>query len=317
MERSSSIGGSQARWIAALFGLAIVWGGSIPATKLALADLPPLTLTALRYLAAAPFFAALLLRRPLPPGGALLAMAGLGVLGIAVGQVAQAVGVRYTSASAATVISATIPILVVLLAALRLKQPIRPRHAAGLAVAFAGVALVAAGDPRELIAALGGEGVAGDALILVSALAIALYYVLSVGLIRRFSALVVAAWTSLAGAAALVPAMVWELGRMPARPTAVGVAMILYLALLVTVLGVWLWMRALERLPARIAAALQYLQPIVGVAASAALFGDRLDFWFAAGTALVFAGIALSTLPGRRSAPAEPAGAAAELPRES
>src|SRR5437868_10778635 len=99
MERNPSIEGSQARWIAALIGLAVVWGGSIPATKLALADFPPLTVTALRYLAAAPFFAVLLLRRPLPPGRALLAMAGLGVLGIALGQVAQAVGVRLTSAS--------------------------------------------------------------------------------------------------------------------------------------------------------------------------------------------------------------------------
>jgi len=44
-----------------------------------------------------------------------------------------------------------------------------------------------------------------------------------------------------------------------------------------------------------VAATLQYLQPVVGVAASAALFGDVLTVWFDAGTGLVFLGIALST----------------------
>src|SRR6185437_8272733 len=103
--------GRQLGWMAALLVLAVVWGGSIPATKLALADFPPLTLTALRYLAAAPFFALLLLGRRLPPARSLAAMAGLGVLGIAVGQLCQTLGVEATTASAATVISATIPML--------------------------------------------------------------------------------------------------------------------------------------------------------------------------------------------------------------
>ncbi|HYM90775.1 MAG TPA: DMT family transporter, partial [bacterium] len=56
----------------------------------------------------------------------------------------------------------------------------------------------------------------------------------------------------------------------------------------------------LRRLPASTAAALQYLQPLVGVAASAALFGDRLGVWFLVGTTLVLAGIALATAPSRR-----------------
>ena len=51
-----------ARGLGALVLLALIWGGSIPATKLGLADLPPLTLTALRYLFAAPLFAFILRR---------------------------------------------------------------------------------------------------------------------------------------------------------------------------------------------------------------------------------------------------------------
>jgi drug/metabolite transporter (DMT)-like permease len=307
--------GGQIGWLGALLVLAIVWGGSIPATKLALEDFPPLTLTGLRYLAAAPFFAALLVGRKLPPPRALAAMAGLGILGIGVGQLFQTLGVQRTSASAATMISAAIPMLIVLLAALRLGQAIRWRHWAGLAAAFLGVAIVATGDPRRALAIIGTSGFDGDALILGSAVAIAAYYVLSVPLVARHSALTVAAWSSIAGAVSMLPLVGWELRSATPRPTLLGVAIILYLAVLVTVAGVWLWLRALERLPAAMAASMQYLQPLVGVAISASLFGDRLTFWFWVGTGLVFLGIALSTVPSRRGAGAPDAPAPLDLRR--
>lgn len=308
------------RSLGTLVLLAIVWGGSIPLTKLGLRDIPPLTLTALRYLTAAPCFLWLLRGRPLPPARGCAAAAALGLLGIGVGQVSQTLGVRLTPASVATVVSALIPAFVVALAAVRLRQPIGGVQIAGLAAALAGVAIVAGGDPRVWTrvvlfgAAPGASGsaagssspaaLAGVALVLLSAVAVALYYVLSVELIERHSVLTVAAVSSLAGAAALVPISAWELGHAAIRVTLTAGIAVLYLGLLVTVAGLWVWFRALVTLPARIPAALQYLQPIVGVLASAALFGDRLDRWFWTGTALVLAGIALSA--GTRGRPASP-----------
>lgn len=314
MRRGSARPDETVRWLGGLALLALVWGGSIPLTKLGLRDIPPLTLTALRYLVAAPCFLWWLRGHRLPPPRACAAAAGLGLLGIGVGQIAQTLGVRIAPASVATVVSALIPVFVVALAAVRLRQPVAGAQAAGLAAALAGVALVAGGDPRALAALLALPGfrtgsatasahaaAGGVALVLLSAVAIALYYVLSVELIERYSVLTITALSSLAGAAALVPPAAWELGRAPVRATPAGIAVVLYLALLVTVAGLWVWFGALTRLPARIPAALQYLQPIVGVAASAALLGERLDPWFWSGTALVLAGIALSTGVGARS----------------
>lgn len=97
-----------------LLALCLIWGLSVPLTKLGLQFFPPLLLAALRYLAAAPFFVLLLLWRALPSRRALLMMALLGMIGIDVGQVLQILGVQRTDASVATVISATIPIFVVL-----------------------------------------------------------------------------------------------------------------------------------------------------------------------------------------------------------
>ncbi|HLW59337.1 MAG TPA: DMT family transporter [bacterium] len=284
-----------AREFGPLLLLALIWGGSVPLTKLGLREIPPLTLTALRYVVAAPCFVWLLRGRPLPPPRSLAAAAGLGVLGIAVGQLSQTLGVGRTSASVATVISATIPILVVVFARIRLRQAIALRQGLGFAVALGGVALVATGDPRHLMPLLTSRALGGEALVLFSAVTIALYYVMSVELVGRYSVITIAAVTSLAGTLALIPVAAWELRHAALRLTGEGVAVVGYLALLVTVVGLLIWFRALHRLPASAAAALQYLQPIVGVGASAALFGDPLGTWFGVGTGLVFLGIALST----------------------
>ncbi len=288
--------------VAALVLLAIVWGGSIPATKLGLADFSPIALTALRYLAAAPLFAALVARRPIPRVRHLVAMAAVGLLGVGVGQLSQTLGVARSSAAVATVISATIPGFVVLLAAIRLHQPIRAVQALGLAGAFAGVGVVVFGGSGG--DALAGNGILGDALVLLSSVAVAAYYVLGAELVRRHGALIVAAWSNLGGALAMIPVLAWDWSRVaPAAPGARGIGVVIYLALLVTVAGTWVWLRALDRMPARIAASLQYLQPLVGVAASAALFGDPIGLWFAVGTAIVLAGIALGTLPAPARSP--------------
>lgn len=295
MPKEGRNGGRALQHVGALLVLAVIWGGSIPVTKLGLRDLPPLTLTALRFIVAAPFFLLLLRGRPLPPPRVRRWAGVLGILGIGIGQVAQTLGVRLTSASVATVISAMIPILVVVFASIRLHQPVRSRQAVGLGMACAGVALVATGDPKRLLALLWAPEISGDALVLLSSVTVALYYVLSVELVERYSAVTVAGLSSLAGACVLAPPAVWELGHAPVRLGPAGAVSVLYLAVLVTVVGIVIWFRALQHLPAGVAAVLQYLQPLVGVASAAAIFGDPLGVWFGIGTALVLLGIAWST----------------------
>jgi len=220
-------------------------------------------------------------------------MAGVGALGIGIGQVAQTLGVQCTSASAGTIISALIPLLVVVFAVLRLRQRIRPAHVLGFLLAIVGVALVAGGGPT----ATGGEGLLGDALVLLSAVSIALSYVLMAELTGAHGAAEVSAWCSLAGTVLLLPAAVWELSQAPRWPGPIGIGVVLYLGVLVSAAGLWGWLHLLRVLPARIAAGAQYFQPLVGVAASALLFGDVLGVPFAIGAALVVGGVILTTLP--------------------
>ncbi len=288
--------GNTAAPLAGLGVLVLVWGLSVPAMKLGLESIPPFTLAALRYLFAAPCFAFFLLGRPIPPRRLLFGLAGLGAIGIDVGQATQILGIARTSAALATVITATIPLFTVILAMLKLGQKLLPRHAVGLALALAGIGLAAFGPPGALARA----SLAGDVLLLVSSVSIALYYVLGTKLALRSTAVTVAAWSSLAALPGLVLLSAFELRRHPFHPSITGLGVALYLGLLCTVAGMCLWLTAMRRLPARIAAGTQYLQPLIGVVASALLFGDRIGPVFAIGTLFVLGGIALAAWPTRR-----------------
>ncbi|WP_415183177.1 DMT family transporter [Phaeovulum sp.] len=279
--------------IAALLCLALIWGLSIPITKLALESMPPMTLTALRFGIAVPILFLFALGHRRLPLRALPQVVALGLLGIGIGQVAQTFGIVGTSASVGTVISAVIPVLVVVFAALRLHQPVTGWQRIGLAAAFAGIALVASGQGDGSTA--GQTTALGVLLMLISALAIAFYYVWSVELTASHGTVTVAAWSTLAGFLALLPFTGWEIAQTPFRVEPVAVAAAAYLGLLVTAAGLFLWLWLLRTVPARIAASVQFLQPLFGIAASAALFGDKMGLYFALGVVLVLLGVGLTS----------------------
>jgi len=187
-----------------MLALAVMWGLSIPITKLGLQTVPPLTLTAMRFAVAVPLLFVFTVSKQRLPLRALMRAAALGVLGIGVGQLAHALGVRDTSASVGTIISATIPVFVVIFAALRLKHPVTGRQQLGLLAAFAGIALVAFGHGQETTA-VQDSSLGGAAWMLLSALTIAFYYVWSVELTREYGTTMVAAWSTLFGFVALLP----------------------------------------------------------------------------------------------------------------
>ncbi len=271
-----------------------MWGLSIPVTKLGLQTLPPLTLTALRFAIAVPLLLILVRGRLRLPWRALAAMAGVGVLGVGFGQVAQTLGVVSTTASVGTIISATIPIFLVIFASVRLKQSVSAIQVLGLLAAFVGIALVAFADGQGLNEILRSSAV-GEAWLLMSAITIAYSHIWSAELAGTYDTMTVLAWSTVFGLFALVPCAAWEMSRVDVAVTWEGLASAAYLGVFVTVVGVFLWLNILRTVPAPIAAGVQFLQPIVGIVASAALFGDTLGPWVIVGAILVLAGVALTT----------------------
>jgi DNA-binding transcriptional LysR family regulator len=172
------------------------------------------------------------------------------------GQVAQAFGVAGTSASVGTIISATIPVFVVVFAAIRLRQSVAGWQRLGLLAAFCGIALVAM-DGRTTAAFQ--SSVIGATWMLLSALAIAFYFVWSVELTRKYGTGALAAWSTFFGLLALMPWAGWEAAHTPFRITALGIASAFYMGAVVTVAGLFLWLNILRTVPASTAASVQYL----------------------------------------------------------
>jgi O-acetylserine/cysteine efflux transporter len=281
--------------------LAVMWGLSIPVTKVGLGTIPPMAFTALRFTVAVPLFMFLARRQLYLPKKAVPSIVGLGMMGITLGNVAQSFGVQGTSASLATILSATSPIFMVVLAAIRFKQAVTPLQWSGLVAAFLGIALVAVGSGSG-VADISKTTASGVAWMLVSAVAIASYYIWSAELTQKYGLMPVAAWNMLVGLVTVAPMAGWEASREPIRITIEALAAVTYLGVMVTVLGLILWLYLLKVVPARVAASVQYLQPVVGISASAFLFGDRLGLLFAAGVGLVLVGLGLAAA-GRNSSP--------------
>ena len=221
-------------------------------------------------------------------------------MGVIMGNVAQSFGVQATSASVGTILSSTIPLFIVIFAAVRLKQSVAGIQWFGLVVAFVGIALVSTGGQVAARDTVNQTSPSGVFWMLASAVAIAFYYIWSAELTAKYGTLPVVAWNNLVGLFAITPLSILELNHTGAKIEIQSLWTVIYLGATVTVAGILLWLYLLRVLPARVAASVQYLQPVIGIAASALLFGDVLGLPFFAGSLLILSGLGLAVAERRK-----------------
>jgi drug/metabolite transporter (DMT)-like permease len=280
--------------LAGLVLLNVMWGGSLPATKLALLSFGPFSLAAARLVLAAALFLIVLgpaAFRTVTLGHGLR-MAGLGVIGFTAVQVFQAVGTGQTSGAMATVLASTSPLWIALLAPVLLGEGLRVAAVLGVALALLGIVAMAGLGPGQ-----GGEvsgAPLGNLIVLLSSGASALYTVLGKRLARRYSPLLFCGLSCLGGALASLPLAGWELSGDAAWPTPLGWVLLAYLGVLVTFVGFAVWFWGLRALPAAQAGALIFLQPLSGLVLAVLVLGDRPTPGFLLGCALVLAGVYLA-----------------------
>ncbi|RYY81198.1 MAG: EamA family transporter, partial [Comamonadaceae bacterium] len=136
---------SLALWAAAATGVQV--GAAIVASRLAVAEVPPLTLAMLRYAIGVACLAPLAWR-PLralsttqrPPARDLAAMAALGIGQFGVLIALLNIGVRQVPAAPAALVFSLFPLLTLLLAAGLGQERLHPRLVAGVLLSIAGVA---------------------------------------------------------------------------------------------------------------------------------------------------------------------------------
>ena len=276
--------------------IAAAWGFNFIVIKGGGAGLPPLMLAALRFALSA-FPAVLFIPRPRAP------LSRVAAYGIALGL--GQFGFLFTAiklgapAGLSSILLQSQAFLTALLAALFLKERLRPRSLAGMVLAAGGLAIFAS-------AGQGGGGLSAFllALILLAALGWA-----GANIIARTmpgeSALSLVAWSSL-----FSPLPLALLSLALEGPAAIGAAFsslswktgaaLLYLVLMATYLGYGLWNRLIMRHGAARIAPFSLLVPLFGVASATLVLGERFRALDAAGAALVLCGLLVHALGGRR-----------------
>ena len=280
--------------------LCISWGFTQITSKLALADIPPLTQAALRSACGVVLFGTFaLIRTPrlLTADGSVRGGLACGVL-FGLEFVALFLGLQWTTAGRAILFLYSAPLFVAL--GLRFVAPderLSRRQWAGLLLSFVGLAL-----------ALGVSGITrnelrGDALsLLAGALWAATTLVVKGTKLRSTPPEKVLLYqlsvsTLVLGAGAMLMGEHFPVSL--SKPVALAFA---YQTLWVVCVTFFLWFWLIARYRAGELSAFTFLTPIIGVFASAALMGDRLTPGFLAAVALVASGIGLVNWPARREA---------------
>jgi drug/metabolite transporter (DMT)-like permease len=295
--------------VAALTAAGLLWGTTVPLSKLALEWLPPGWLTVVRFGVAAAVL--LVAARPRLRAVCRPAILASGAIGYGGSVLLQNAGVIRTSVSHAALLIGIAPVVVAIIAALWLHSVARPLAWAGFGLSLAGVGLVAGGGG-------GGATLGGDGLVLVSLLLQASFTVVQTRLLRGRDPVAVTAVQFLAAALATAPFAVITEGT-PTAPSGTGAALAtIALAIGGTLLPFTLFAYGQSRLPAEVAGAFLNLEPLIGAVAGVVAFGDPVGPAQLAGGAAILAGIALSTLPwpsARRRGPRPPHAAPATRPR--
>jgi len=203
-------------------------------------------------------------------------------------------GLRYTTATSATLFLSTSPVFILLLAPSLLGERVSARQWLGIGVSFAGIAtIVSAGDPATLASLSFNRG---DLLALGSMFMWALYTIM---LKRRRDALDMPQFLlvlTVVGAVCLSPWVAWELAHEPhASLSRNGVLAILYSGIGSFLLAYLGWSYAVTRLGAARAGPWMHGVMAFGVLLAAVFLGEYPRWFHIAGVLLILAGIAIST----------------------
>jgi drug/metabolite transporter (DMT)-like permease len=270
---------------------AVFWGTNYAATKFAAGSLPALPIVAFRFVVAGLLMYGVL--RILEPAsklrrGDLLPMAGLGCLGIAIGQTAFTFGLGLTTAANTGLIFATAPVWGLLLGlALGLERPTLA-GAAGVGLSIVGVGIV-------FHEGLGAEGASpiGDLCVLLAAVGFGAYTVLSMRMLKRHSPLAVATYPTLFGAPIVLALSV---------PQATGIAWghvgawaaVAFSAVFATAFAFSAWQTGVSRIGANRVLVYQYLITLTGIGSGVVFFSEALGASKLAGGAVILLGVYLA-----------------------
>ena len=272
---------------------AIFWGTNFAATKFAALSIPPLLLVAFRFCAGGLIMYGVL--RLLEPESRLgrkdlFPMAALGCLGVGTAQTGFTFGLSMTSAASTGLIFSTAPVWGMLLGSVLGHERPTGRGVVGVALSIVGVGVVF----YEGLGA-GGTSLIGNLWVLLAAVSVGVYTVLSVPLLERHTPFTVATYPILFGGPFVLLLSSPQLLNLGWGSVGVGVwAAVGYSAVFATAFAFVGWQRGISRIGANRTLIYQYLITAVGVTSGIVFFGERLGVEKVVGGAVILLGVYLA-----------------------
>jgi len=283
---------SNAVSVVSVLGALILWSSSFVAIKFAYETYPPITLAVTRFVVATLILGALTL---LPKNRMRLAkkdiftVAVCGLTGIMLYAVLQNIAMQWTSASSATLIIASYPVITLLLESLIYKTKLSVLKIAGILIAIGGVVILSYVKPD---ARQQGE-LLGSLLLVAAGVVWAVYNLMTKKVVNRYPPVTLLFYTTLFGTLFMLPMALIERGQW-ATPTAMSFSMMLFLGVFCSVAAFLLYNRGLKTMSASSVTSMLNLVPIFGVFFSYILLGEQVTLRKFIGGAVVIFGVMLS-----------------------
>ncbi|MDE6540432.1 MAG: DMT family transporter [Muribaculaceae bacterium] len=290
---------------AAMFCANVTWGLMAPVAKLVMASgvIAPLILVDFRVAGAAVLFwiASLFCKREHVPPRDLLLLAGAGLLSVVFNQGCFIFGVGLTSPGEASIITTTMPLWVMVLAAVILKEPVTLKKVGGILLGASGALILVLGRVGAEVP--GQNPLAGDVLVFVAQFSYALYLTLYRNFIRKYSLVTLMKWMFTFASLAVIPASLSTIRStqwgLVTHEEAIGVACVVVFA---TFLAYVCIMTGQKNLRPTVVGMYNYVQPLVASALGVYLGFDSFTPLKCVAVVLIFSGVYLVTVSRARSA---------------
>jgi len=293
---------SKLKSLTMILGAVLMWSASYPLIKIALVDVPPILLGSLRHLIFIPMFIMIFLNQGknafVHSRKNWLVFTGIGVFAIALPNIFQNIGMKYTTASVSSIIQSSGPVFTIALAVIFLGESLNIRKVSGAFIALTGTVMLVTGGKF----CFSGTTFYGNLLLLLSAVSYAVagvitkkglekispFTLLGFGIMIGFIILSVASmFTENVAVAAAIPPLIWII--------------ILLLALFPSFIAAWLWYKVLINTELSKLSVFVYLMPVFAVLFSYIIIGEVIDIYTVFFAALILGGVALA----QKSGPAE------------
>jgi len=243
----------------------VLWAANFIVVKSAVAQLPPVGFTFLRFVLASVTLLLLLRWREGSiglPRRDLVAILALGAIGFGAYQILWTTGLTTVPAGDSALLIAATPVLVALLAVVARTDVLTPVKLIGILVSFVGVVIVVGSGPGLTL----GRSLVGEALTLAGAVCWSVYTAFGAPYVRRHSPIRATAWATVAGTVVLAPIAVLQLGSLDRVPLGLDViGAILYSGMLAAGVANVVVLNGVKVVGPTRTAALQFLVPALAV----------------------------------------------------